>query len=481
MSRCSGQLPGPRSRLQKPPPRVFIVEKGIRKAVYKQFTYARNAIQYNVEKLYLEKAVGVEKLNKLRYRDSIPLDMKFTGEELQRFRDSLTEGYNVTPNFFIRNGVPDGEINYSDPQLKANDKLKEDIQKQFEDRLFDRDTLLLREYYINLFFVMRAYATDEDWSDELHKIIREDLIKNLNRKYSFWRIYPKENPVPFVWIHFHEIIGKAYRTELFSDDIILAFEKTKEGEAHKAAIERSIKDDIIGEMKQFDLEPGYGSGFSKRQLHFSVQFYKAYPKVNALRSQLNWTQYRTLIQIADPDKREYYELEAANNGWTARELERQKNSLLYERLLKSNDKEAVLAFARGQRTPEALTEIVKDPMYLEFLGLEQKPSYYESDLEDALITHLQEFLLELGNGFSFVARQKRFLIEDDEYKVDLVFYNRLLRCFVLIDLKTHKATHQDLGQLRCTSTTTTGSRNCPTRIPPSASFSARRRTTPPSG
>ena len=182
------------------------------------------------------------------------------------------------------------------------------------------------------------------------------------------------------------------------------------------------------------LEPGYGSGFSKRQLYFSVQFFKAYPKVNALRSQLNWTQYRTLIQITDADKREYYELAAANNGWTARELERQKNSLLYERLLKSNDKEAVLAVARGQRTPEAPTEIVKDPMYLEFLGLEQKPHYYESDLEDALITHLQEFLLELGNGFSFVARQKRFLIEDDG--------------FVLIDLKTHKATHQDIGQLQ---------------------------------
>jgi predicted nuclease of restriction endonuclease-like (RecB) superfamily len=196
------------------------------------------------------------------------------------------------------------------------------------------------------------------------------------------------------------------------------------------------------------LEPGYGSGFSKRQLHFSVQFYRAYPKVNALRSQLNWTQYRTLIQIADTDKREYYELEAANNGWTARELERQKNSLLYERLLKSNDKEAVLAIARGQRTPESPAEIVKDPMYLEFLGLQQKPHYYENELEDALITHLQEFLLELGNGFSFIARQKRFLIEDDEYKVDLVFYNRLLKCFVLIDLKTHKATHQDIGQLQ---------------------------------
>lgn len=219
-------------------------------------------------------------------------------------------------------------------------------------------------------------------------------------------------------------------------------------EEEQKGAERADYGSFLIERLAQRLEPGYGSGFSKRQLHFSVQFYKAYPKVNALRSQLNWTQYRTLIQIADADKREYYELEAANNGWTARELERQKNALLYERLLKSNDKEAVLAVARGQRTPEAPTEIVKDPMYLEFLGLEQKPSYYESDLEDALITHLQEFLLELGNGFSFVARQKRFLIEDDEYKVDLVFYNRLLRCFVLIDLKTHKATHQDLGQLQ---------------------------------
>ena len=196
------------------------------------------------------------------------------------------------------------------------------------------------------------------------------------------------------------------------------------------------------------LVPGYGSGFSPRQLHFSVQFYRTYPKLNALRSQLNWTQYRTLIQISDADKREYYELEAVNNCWTARELDRQKNSLLYERLLKSNDKEAVLAVARKERIPESPMEVVKDPMYLEFLGLEQKAHYYESELEDTLITHLQEFLLELGNGFLFRARQKRILIEDDEYKVDLVFYNRLLRCFVLIDLKTHKATHQDLGQLQ---------------------------------
>ena len=196
------------------------------------------------------------------------------------------------------------------------------------------------------------------------------------------------------------------------------------------------------------LVPGYGSGFSTRQLHFSVQFYRTYPKVNALRSQLNWTQYRTLIQISDPDKREYYELEASNNCWTARELERQKNSLLYERLLKSNDKDAVLAVAKKERIPESPTEVVKDPMYLEFLGLQQKPHYYESELEDTLISHLQDFLMELGKGFLFSDRQKRILIEDEQFKVDLVFYNRLLRCFVLIDLKTHKATHQDLGQLQ---------------------------------
>ena len=196
------------------------------------------------------------------------------------------------------------------------------------------------------------------------------------------------------------------------------------------------------------LVPGYGSGFSKRQLHFSVQFYRTYPKVNALRSQLNWTQYRTLIQISDADKREYYELESVNNCWTARELERQKNALLYERLLKSNDKDAVLAVAKRERIPESPTEVVKDPMYLEFLGLQQKAHYYESDLEDTLISHLQEFLMELGNGFLFSDRQKRILVEDEEFKVDLVFYNRLLRCFVLIDIKTHKATHQDLGQLQ---------------------------------
>ncbi|MBQ5881870.1 MAG: DUF1016 family protein [Bacteroidales bacterium] len=196
------------------------------------------------------------------------------------------------------------------------------------------------------------------------------------------------------------------------------------------------------------LEPEYGSGFSVRQLELCRQFYRIYPIANTLYSQLNWSQYKLLIAIPDEYKREYYQLEAVNNCWTKRELERQINTQLYERLLLSNDKESVLAVARKERIPQQPQEIIKDPMVLEFLGLEKKASYYEKDLEQALITHLQNFLLELGNGFTFVVRQKRILIEDDEFFADLVFYNRLLRCFVVIELKTDKLTHQDLGQLQ---------------------------------
>ncbi len=197
-----------------------------------------------------------------------------------------------------------------------------------------------------------------------------------------------------------------------------------------------------------EIEKEFGSGFSVRQLERARQFYRTYPIASAVRSQLNWYQYRLLIQIDDKDKREYYELEAANNNWTGRELERQINSGLYERLLLSNDKKAVLEIARKERIPESPTEIIKDPMVLEFLGLRPEATYYEKDLERALITNLQAFLLELGNGFSFVARQKRILLEDDEFFADLVFYNRLLRCFVVIELKTHKITNEDIGQLQ---------------------------------
>ena len=220
------------------------------------------------------------------------------------------------------------------------------------------------------------------------------------------------------------------------------FEKEQQGK------ERADYGSFLLETLSKNLTPVYGSGFSVRQLEICRKFYRTYPIANTLCSQLNWSQYKLLIAIPDKDKREYYQLEAANEGWSKRQLERQINSMLYERLLMSNDKEKVLAVARKERTLESPLEIIKDPMVLEFLGLEKKPAYYEKDLESALISHIADFLLELGKGFSFVARQKRLLIEDDEYFADLVFYNRLLRSFVVIELKTHKLTHQDLGQLQ---------------------------------
>ena len=196
------------------------------------------------------------------------------------------------------------------------------------------------------------------------------------------------------------------------------------------------------------LQPKFGSGFSGRQLHWYVQFYRTFPIVTALRSQFSWTHYRKLIQLDNEDKRELYVAEAAKNNWSARQLERQVNSQLFERLLLSNDVAAVLAVARQEKPPTEARDIIKDPMVLEFLGLKREAAYYERDVEAALITHLQEFLLELGNGFSFVARQQRLHLDGDDFFVDLVFYNRLLQCFVLVEIKTDKLTHQDLGQLQ---------------------------------
>lgn len=197
-----------------------------------------------------------------------------------------------------------------------------------------------------------------------------------------------------------------------------------------------------------ELLPQYGTGFSYRQLNWYRKFYRTFPIVSAVRTQLSWTQYKLLLSIDNEDKREFYIAESVKNNWTSRQLERQINSSLFERLLMSSNQENVLAVAQNEKLPSDAREIIKDPMYLEFLGLKREAAYYEKDLEKAIITHLQEFLLEIGNGFSFVARQKRIHIDGDEFFVDMVLYNRLLQCFVLIEIKTHKLTHQDIGQLQ---------------------------------
>lgn len=196
------------------------------------------------------------------------------------------------------------------------------------------------------------------------------------------------------------------------------------------------------------IQPQFGSGFSVRQLERYRKFYRLFPIASAVRSQLSWTQYKLLLSVGNEDARTFYIAETIKNNWTSRQLERQVYTSLYERLLLSNDKESVLAVAKKEKLPSDAKEIIKDPMLLEFLGMKREASYYEKDLESAIITHLQDFLLELGNGFSFVARQKRIHLDGDEFYVDLVCYNRLLQCFVIIELKTKGLSPQDIGQLQ---------------------------------
>lgn len=163
---------------------------------------------------------------------------------------------------------------------------------------------------------------------------------------------------------------------------------------------------------------------------------------------LGWTHYLILMRVENPAARAFYEIEAAREGWSTRELERQIASLLFERLARSRDRDQVLALARQGQTVGTPRDVIKDPFVLEFLGLEERPGWVERDLEKALIDRLESFLLELGKGFCFVGRQRRLTLDGDHFYVDLVLYNRLLRCFVLVDLKLAKLTHEDLGQMQ---------------------------------
>lgn len=205
---------------------------------------------------------------------------------------------------------------------------------------------------------------------------------------------------------------------------------------------------VINDLAE-KLSVEFGRGFDARELRRYRQFYLLFPKWDAVRPELTWTHYRTLIRVENERARLYYMNEAALQNWSTRALDSQIERLTYERILSSQNqlivKEAEdVASRQAQLTP---ADIIKDPYVLDFLGLPSGVNFYEKDLEKALIDNLQQFLLELGRGFSFVSRQYRFKTDNENYYVDLVFYNFILKCFVLIDLKVGKLTYQDIGQM----------------------------------
>lgn len=195
------------------------------------------------------------------------------------------------------------------------------------------------------------------------------------------------------------------------------------------------------------LQQEFGSGFSVRNLQQMKKFYVLFPNTNALRSQLTWTHYRALLRVENDNARNWYMEECIRSAWSSRQLERQISTLYYERLLASREKEPVVTEAGELTGPLAAENFIKDPYVLDFLDLKNYPALRESDLEQALIDKLQEFLLELGRGFCFVARQKLMRYEDEDFYLDLVFYHSILKCHVLIDLKIGKLTHGDVGQM----------------------------------
>jgi predicted nuclease of restriction endonuclease-like (RecB) superfamily len=258
---------------------------------------------------------------------------------------------------------------------------------------------------------------------------------------------------------------------LIGQEIIEAEQQGK----HRADYGENLLKNLAQQLKQ-----DFGAGYSYANLKLMRQFYLTFPQLlktdeigYALRSQslpsskllelsspnlfwqpgqlhpnLSWTHYRTLMRVEQSDTRAFYEIEALKNNWSARELERQINSLLFERLAKSLDKQGLMQLATQGQIIQQPTDVFKDPMVIEFLGLPESPRLTESDLETALIHNLQTFLLELGKGFAFVKRQERITLDGDHFYIDLVFYHTILKCYILIDLKVGKLTHGDLGQLQ---------------------------------
>ena len=234
----------------------------------------------------------------------------------------------------------------------------------------------------------------------------------------------------------------------------------EQGGAGRAAYGKYLLEELSGYLTD-----EFGKGYSVDNLKLMRKFYMVYsgdqldesvlpqsrvlPAVRTGRKfYLSWSHYIKLMRISNADERHFYEIEAARNDWSLSELKRQFNSSLYERLVLSTDKDKVYALSKKGQIMEQPSDLVKDPYVLEFLGLPEKPEYSENELETRIIDHLQQFLLELGTGFAFVGRQVRFTFEEEHFRVDLVFYNRLLRCFVLFDLKIGELTHQDIGQMQ---------------------------------
>lgn len=222
----------------------------------------------------------------------------------------------------------------------------------------------------------------------------------------------------------------------------LIVEQEQQGQERAEYGKRQLK--LLSERLQGE----FGKGFDVGNLRNMRQFYLTFPKHYTLRSVLSWSHYRSLMRIENPTARQWYADEAADQNWSVRALERQIGTLYYERLLASKDKSVVELEAQEKTEPlrDDPKNYLRDPYILDFLNLQDK-TYQESDLEQAIVTNLQQFLLELGKGFAFVERQQRIRTDDGDYFIDLVFYNFHLKCFLLIDLKMHKLTHQDVGQM----------------------------------
>ena len=218
----------------------------------------------------------------------------------------------------------------------------------------------------------------------------------------------------------------------------------KQGGKDKAEYGTALLKNLSKEMTK-----EFGKGFTLTNLKYMRQFYLTFPKSHALSDQLSWTHYRLLMRVENENARNFYLEESIKENWSTRQLERQITTLFYERILSSKNKnkvaQEIYKLEPQRKQPE---DVIKDPYVLEFLGLPENMDFLEKNLEQALIDHMQKFLLELGRGFSFVARQKRITFDGRHFYIDLVFYNYILKCFVLIDFKVGDLTHQDLGQMQ---------------------------------